>query len=32
MESYHNLCDAYLNKPIRKEMLLDELRKLKLLP
>ena len=32
MESYHNLCDAYLNKPIRKEMLLDELSKLKLLP
>ena len=30
-DAYYNLCDAYLNKPIRKAQLLDELRKLKLI-
>ena len=30
--AYHGLCDAYLTKPIRKEDLLNELRKLKLIP
>ena len=32
LTAYHGLCDAYLTKPIRKEDLLNELRKLKLIP
>jgi len=32
LAAYHGLCDAYLTKPIRKEDLLNELRKLKLIP
>jgi len=32
LNAYHGLCDAYLTKPIRKEDLLNELRKLKLIP
>ena len=29
--AFHELCDSYLTKPLRKETLLDELRKLKLI-
>ncbi|MDD2318577.1 MAG: response regulator [Geobacteraceae bacterium] len=29
--AYHNLCDAYLAKPIHKSKLLEELRKLRLI-
>jgi two-component system chemotaxis response regulator CheY len=32
LAAYHGLCDAYLTKPIRKEDLLNELHKLKLIP
>ena len=30
--AYKSLCDAYVSKPIRKAKLLEELRKLKLIP
>ena len=29
--AFHELCDSYLTKPLRKETLLEELRKLKLI-
>ena len=32
VSAFKGLCDAYLTKPIRKEDLLNELRKLKLIP
>ncbi|MDR3632089.1 MAG: response regulator [Desulfocapsaceae bacterium] len=31
MNAYHNLCDAYLTKPIQKAILLEELKNLRLL-
>jgi two-component system, chemotaxis family, chemotaxis protein CheY len=31
-EAYNNLCDGYLTKPIRKNVFLDDLRRLKLIP
>ena len=31
-KAYQHLCDAYLAKPIRKDQLVNELRKLKLIP
>jgi two-component system chemotaxis response regulator CheY len=31
MAAFHNLCDVYLTKPIRKEKLLEELRNLELI-
>lgn len=31
MTAFHNLCDVYLTKPIRKEKLLEELRNLELI-
>jgi two-component system chemotaxis response regulator CheY len=32
MSAYLSLCDAYLTKPIRKGLLMEELRRLKLIP
>ena len=32
MKAYHGLCDGYLTKPIDKSKLIEELRKLNLLP
>lgn len=32
MQAYHNLCDGYLTKPIDKSKLIEELRKLNLIP
>jgi two-component system, chemotaxis family, chemotaxis protein CheY len=31
-EAYNNFCDGYLTKPIRKDVFLEDLRRLKLIP